>query len=319
MRVCAIGAGSWGKNIVKNLHALGVLTAIVEVNPASKAELAEIAPGVPIFSDPDQAYDQAQFEAVTIAVPAPLHFEIAAVALERGKHCFVEKPITLESRDAEALLSLARNRNLTLMAGHLLLYQPAVAFLREQIHSGSIGQLISVHQERLNLGRARATENVLWSLGVHDVAVALYLVDEMPTKVMASGVATLTEAIEDDVYLHVQFPSGVHSHLHCSWLWPVLRRRTTVIGTEGMLIYNEVDQTVHLHKKKIDAALRNVNDGEELVYEGSGEPLRLEMEHFLHCCKTGETPRSDGLSALEVIRVLENALKSDQNEAYVSG
>lgn len=314
MKVLAIGAGAWGRNIVKNLHALGVLAGICDVSDDNLAKATELAPGVPTYHLPEEAYDAAEFDAVAVATPAPLHFEIAAVAMKRGMHCFVEKPLTLSAREADALVQVAAEQERVLMAGHLLLFQPAVEFLREQIRNGAIGELVSLHQERLNLGRARSVENVLWSLGVHDVAVALYLVGENPTAVQASGLAALTEGVEDDVYLHIDYPSGVKSHLHSSWLWPSLRRRTTVIGTDGMLVYNETEQQVVLHRKRIDGNLASINDGEEVVFEGSGEPLKLELEHFLNCVRTGATPKADGVSAAEVIRVLEAANPSELQE-----
>jgi predicted dehydrogenase len=311
MKIAAIGAGAWGKNIVKNLHGLGALACIVEANPVALAQMKELYPEIPTFEDPADAYETCEFDAVTIAVPAPLHFEIAVEALERGKHAFVEKPITLESRDADALVELAKRHDRILMVGHLLMYQPAVTFIKEKIQEGLIGGLVSIHQERLNLGRARNVENVLWSLGVHDIAVALYLVGETPGQVTSSGLASLTEGIEDDVYVHLDYPSGVQTHLHCSWLWPALRRRTTIIGTNGMLVYSETEQKVYHHKKWIDETLQNVNNGDEVIFEGASEPLRLEMEHFIHCCKTGETPKSDGVSAAAVVKVLEFACQSD--------
>ncbi|MBL8048682.1 MAG: Gfo/Idh/MocA family oxidoreductase [Chthonomonas sp.] len=311
MRIAAIGAGAWGKNIVRTLAELGHLACVVEVSPSLREQIAQTYPNLPVFSDPAEAYDEVELDAVAVATPAQFHFDVAAEALERGKHCFVEKPITLASREAEGLCDLAERQNRTLMVGHLLLFQPAVQFLRDQIQSGAIGDLVSIHQERLNLGRARKVENVLWSLGVHDVAVAQYLVGERPLGVTASGLAYLTPDIEDDFYLHVDFPSGVQTHLHCSWLWPTLRRRTVVIGSKGMLVYQEQDQTVTLHRKSIGDDLQNVNDGEEVVFSGSSEPLKLEMQHFVECCQTGATPRADGRSAVEVVRVLEMASATD--------
>lgn len=313
MKIAAIGAGSWGKNIVRTLAELGHLACVVEVSPALREQVAQDYPNLPVFADPSEAYDELEIEAVAVATPAQFHFDVAAEALERGKHCFVEKPITLASREAGALCDLAERQGRTLMVGHLLLFQPAVQFLRDQIVAGTIGDLVSIHQERLNLGRARKVENVLWSLGVHDVAVAQHLINEKPDGVTASGLAYLTTDIEDDFYLHVDFPNGVQSHLHCSWLWPTLRRRTVVIGSKGMLVYQEQDQTVTLHRKSISTELQNVNDGEEVVFSGSSEPLKLEMQHFVECCQTGQKPRSDGRSAVEVVRILEMASATDSD------
>lgn len=313
MKIAAIGAGAWGKNIVRTLADLGHLAAVIEVSAPLRESIQKDYPQIPVFEDPTEAYESCDFQAVTVATPAPLHFEVAMEALERGKHCFVEKPITLASREAEALCDVAERDGLTLMVGHLLMFQPAVQFLRTQIVEGTIGDLVSVHQERLNLGRARKVENVLWSLGVHDVAVAQYLIGENPHGVTASGLAYLTPQVEDDVYLHVDYPSGVQSHLHCSWLWPHLRRRTVVIGSKAMLVYQETEQTVTLHRKSIDDQLANVNGGEEVVFEGSSEPLKLEMEHFVHCCTTCAKPITDGRSAVQVVRVLEWASAADDD------
>jgi predicted dehydrogenase len=244
---------------------------------------------------------------VTVAVPAGLHFEVAAVALERGFHCFIEKPFTRDVREAEALVRLAEDKNLTLMAGHLLLHQPAIIFLKKAIDDGMIGELLSIHAERLNLGRAQGKESVLWSKGLHDISVALYLVGEAPDRVVSTGTSSITPGIEDDVYVHMEFPSGVMANLHCSWLWPTLRRRTVVIGTKAMLVYSEVDNKVFLHRKTVGPDRVAVNGGDELVFEGQGEPLRKELEHFFHCIREKELPRGDGQSAVEVLRVIEAA------------
>jgi predicted dehydrogenase len=252
----------------------------------------------------------AEIDAVSIATSAPTHFEIARSFLRAGKDVLVEKPITLSSEEAEALRDLAAENGRVLMVGHLLMYHPAVVAIRDAIEAGRIGKLLSLHQERLNLGRARAVENVLWSLGVHDVAVLLYLVGCGPESVEATGHAALQPTVEDDMYLHMRFPGGIQAHLHCSWLWPELRRRLTVVGTEGMLVFDEVEKTVVLHRKRIDERLENVNEGTETLFSGSAQPLTLELQHFLDRVRDRTMPRSDAASALEVVRVLEKASKN---------
>lgn len=309
MRVLAIGAGRWGANIIRTLHGLNALAGVVESHDETRAKCATNYPGVPMHASLDEALNDT-FDAATIATPAPTHFEVATACLNAGLHTFVEKPMTLAVRDAEVLNELAQQKGRVLMAGHLLLYQPAVQFLKSAIRDGKIGELISIHQERLNLGRARNAENVLWSLGVHDVAVAQFLVGAAPVSVSSSGKSFLNRGIEDDVYLHVEFEGGVQSNLHCSWLWPTMRRQTTVIGSKAMLVYDEVNQTVTLHDKHIDGNLENVNQGESVVFEGAGQPLELELSHFLECARTGKRPDSDGSSAIEVVKIMERATKS---------
>lgn len=177
------------------------------------------------------------------------------------------------------------------------------------MHSGGLGTLWSLHCERLNLGKARDAENALLSLGVHDVAVLLHLVGQVPEKIEVQGQAVVQKEIEDDVYLHLRFPNGVKAHLHCSWLWPEKRRRLTIIGSKGMLVYDELEQTVTFHRKGIYTDLTNRDEGTELVFQSHGEPLRLELEHFLMCLSQEAKPLSDGESAIAVVAVLEEATR----------
>lgn len=295
---------------MSTLAGLDALAGVVDGSEATRKAIGEKYSGLPIFETVDQAVASASFGAVAIATPADTHYEVASTAYAAGLHVFVEKPVTLSSNDAYKLLEMTKHSDRVLMVGHLLLFQPAVQFVRKAIAEQLVGDLVSVHQERLGLGRARNTENALWSLGVHDVAVAQYWIDSRSTEVVASGVAALTKGVEDDVYLHTTFENGCASHLHCSWLWPERRRRSTIIGSTGMLIYDELEQKVTLHKKSIDSSLANVDEGEELVFEGASEPLKLEMQHFLDCCKTGATPTSHIQSAVEVVKILEKAGKS---------
>ncbi|MBS1723699.1 MAG: Gfo/Idh/MocA family oxidoreductase [Armatimonadetes bacterium] len=311
-----VGAGAWGKNIVKTLSELGALGGISEVSAERRHELREQY-DVPVVGDPEELIDIG-LNGVCIAAPAPVHHPLAKMFLLEGLHTFVEKPLTLSVIEAEELNDLAEQNGRVLMVGHLLMYQPAIQAVKELIDSGKVGRLFSLNHERLNLGRARRVENVLWSLGVHDVAVCLYLAGEAPMEVRASGQCMLQPTIEDDVRLSLEFPSGVRGNIHSSWMWPSMRRRLTVVGDAGMLVYDEVAQTVTFHDKGISADLSNRNDGEAIVFEGAGQPLTLEMEHFLECCANGTRPISDGVSGLEVVRVLEQAFPSDQAAALAA-
>lgn len=306
MKAAVIGAGMWGKNIVRTLDAMGFLAAVADLDEGLRASLAATYPEAVMYDDP-AAIISSDIPAVCIATHAPTHFPLAKALMESGKDVFVEKPMTLSYADAQELVEIAKENGRVLMVGHLLLYQPAVKFIKEAIGSGMVGELIAIHQRRLGLGRARNVENVLWSLGVHDVAVALYLIGKEPAGVQINGQRILQPGIEDDVHLQMTFDGGVQNYLHCSWYWPEKERGMVVIGTEAMLVYNELEQTVTLHKKTIDSDLKNVDNGSEIVYQGSGEPLKLELTHFLECAQDRKMPISSGESGAEVIRVLEIA------------
>lgn len=307
MRVGVVGAGAWGKNIVRTLNELGALAAVADKSEETRATLKEQYPDIEVFTDFSEMLS-ADIGAVAIATHAPSHHSMAKAAFEAGKHVFVEKPMTLSSAESEDLCNIADKEGLKLMVGHLLLYQPAVDFIKESIDGGMIGKLLGLNHERLALGRARDVENVLWSLGVHDIAVCLYLAGETPSEVQYDGLEALQKDIADDTRLSLKFPSGAKAHIHNSWLWPERRRMLTVIGTTGMLVYDELAQTVTHHKKSISVPeLKNQDNGSDLVFEGAGQPLTLEMEHFIDCAKTGKKPTTDGWSGLEVVKVLEQA------------
>ncbi len=306
IKVAVIGVGNWGRNLVKNFYDLKALAAVVDEDEERLSQLERAYPDVILLNRPDDLWDMS-IPAVAIATPAPTHYEIAKTALTRGKDVFVEKPFTLNTSEAEELVKLAKTSGRIIMVGHLLLYQPAIRWIKDCILKNTLGKLYFLHQERLNLGRARRGENALWSLGVHDVAVFLDLVGEEPSQIEIVGQKALQERIEDDVYLHLSFPSGVLAHLHASWLWPEKRRRLTAVFERGMLVYDEIAQTVTLHKKYINSKLENIDEGEQVVFKGNSEPLKLELKHFIECCQSRQRPYSDGESAVGVVKILEEA------------
>ncbi|MCL6614293.1 MAG: Gfo/Idh/MocA family oxidoreductase [Firmicutes bacterium] len=309
MKIGVIGAGNWGINIVRTLARLGALGAVAETRAEVRMRLAEEFPELPLYSDYEGLLAEPKIPAVAIATPAPTHHRVARAALLAGKDVFVEKPMTMTAAEAEELVGLAEEGGRILMVGHLLLYQPAVQFIKDYLDSGSLGRVFGLHQERLGLGRARAVENVLWCLGVHDVAVLLYLLGAAPLRLSITGQRNLQPGIEDDIYLHLEFAGGIQAHLHCSWLWPEKRRRLTIVGEKGMLVYDELEQSVTLHRKGIGPDLRNIDGGSELLFEADREPLLHEMRHFLSCLEDRRPPISDGLSGVAVMRVLEEAGK----------
>lgn len=306
MRVGVIGAGNWGRNLVRAFLHWHALAGVAETDPAARERLRAECPGVALYRDHAHLL-ATDIPAVAVATPAATHHQIAKEALLAGKDVFVEKPLALSLAQAGELVALAQNTGRILMAGHLLLYQPAVQWIKAYLASGALGRLAYLAQDRLKLGRVRTVENVLWSFGVHDLAVLLHLVGEKPGRVLAVGRRFLQEQIDDDVYVHLDFDGGVQGHLHVSWLWPSPRRLLTVVGSEAMLTYDELEQKVVLHKKGVGADLSAREEGEEMMFQGDGEPLLVECRHFLECIEQRRQPLSDGESALKVMEVLETA------------
>lgn len=305
LKVAVAGAGAWGKNHVRTFHALGALAGVVEVSPVLREKVIAEYPGVTVWTSLEEALPHA--DGVVLATPAPLHAAMAKQALTAGKGVLVEKPMTLDVAEAEELAHAAQVVGRTLMIGHLLLYQPAIQELKKRLDAGLIGKVYRIHQERLNHGRVRSVENVWWSFACHDIAVLLYLMGETPSRVTASGAAFLQSGIHDDVHAEFAFPSGKSAHIHAGWYWPVKQRGLRVMGETGMIVYDEADQSLTLHRKRIDAALAPQDEGAERIFEGHGEPLLLEDQHFLDCLATGRTPLSDAASGVEVVRILAEA------------
>lgn len=310
LKVGVIGAGAWGINHVRTLHEMGRLGAVVEMGEALRQKVEEQFPGVPVVSSLDVLWSNSELsagiDAFVVATPAQTHADIADALFRAGKHVLVEKPMTLNTADARRILAASEAAGKTLMVGHLLLFQPAIQFIKRYLDEGKLGGIYTLTQRRSKLGRARRVENVLWSFGVHDVAVLLYLVGKAPVETRTSGHSGVTKGIEDDVHLHMRFGNGILANLHNSWLWPRVERELIITGEKGMLVYDEISQKVIFHHKRIDSELQNVDEGEEVVFEGADQPLRLELGHFIECCETGRRPIADGVNGISVVQVLEN-------------
>jgi predicted dehydrogenase len=308
-RIAVVGAGPWGRNHVRTLDAMGHLVAVVDGSPSVRQSMSDQYPHVAVVATLDDVLHGSlgdEVDAVVVATPASTHADVAIAVMNAGKDVLVEKPITMNVADAQRLVAVADATEQLLMVGHLLLFQPSVQFLKDEIARGTIGTVLSLHQERLNFGRARSVENVLWSLGVHDVAVLLDLVGSAPTEVRVEAQRAITSR-EDDAYLTMVFANGVHAHLHTAWLWPEKRRILTVVGTMGMLVLDEADQSVTLHRKRITGDLDHLDDGSERLFVGEGEPLRIELTNFVDAIKNRRVAVADGRSALAVIDVLAQA------------
>jgi predicted dehydrogenase len=238
------GAGAWGRNHVRTLQNLGVLAGVVEVSEACGDRVRRDFPGLPVWTSLQEAFSQAALDGVVIATPAPTHAALAVAALRAGKGVLVEKPMTLDVREAEILVEEAQASGGVLMVGHLLLYQPAIRELKRLLDGGALGRIHRIHQERTNFGKVRASESALWSLAPHDLAVLIHLLGGRPREVVATGAAFLQPGIQDDVHLELDFGSGRSAHVHVSWFWPAKGRRLRVLGERGMIVYDEEDQSL---------------------------------------------------------------------------
>jgi predicted dehydrogenase len=307
-RVIVVGAGNWGKNLVRNFAELGALAGVAETSDSIREAIAAQYPDVPLFNDFEQVLASNE-SAVALATPGPTHYKLALAALKAGKDVFIEKPMTLRTDEARELATYADQHDRILMVGHLLLYQPAIAWMRDYLASGKAGAVRHIATQRLKLGRVRAEENVWWSFAPHDVSVVLELLGRPELEsVKAQGQAMVQPTIEDYVHVDLTFAEGQSAHIHCSWYWPTVERRTTVLCEQQILVYDEVAQTVTIHQKQIDGAtLQHADGGMESVAIANEQPLRLECQHFLDCLKTRQRPRSDGWNGVAVVDILERA------------
>ena len=313
-QVIVVGGGNWGKNLIRNFNQLNSLFGIVEVDAEKQTQYKTEYPHVNIYSDYQEAL-KTDITAIVIATPAPTHYQLVKAALEAGKDVFVEKPMTLKAEEAKSLAEYADEQKLILMVGHLLLYQPAITWMREHLKTGKAGKVFHVATTRAKLGRVRKEENVWWSFAPHDVSVVLHLLDNPQLeKINAKGQAIIQPGIEDNIHVDLTFQDNQTAHIHCSWYHPLLERNTIVIAEKQMLVYDEVEQTVTVYDKKIDrTTLKNIDEGSTTIDIAAAEPLKLECEHFLHCLKTRTKPISDGWNGVAVVEILEqaqNALKS---------
>jgi predicted dehydrogenase len=320
IRVGVAGLGYWGPNLARNLAAIPgcELAWLCDSSPEALAKLAPSFPDARGTGRFDDLLADQELDAIVLATPVPTHAELAVRVARAGKHCFVEKPLATTAIDAELAVAAAEKAGKILMVGHLLEYHPAVARLKELIEGEELGDLFYIYGNRLNLGKLRADENALWSLGAHDVSVALHLIGEEPEECEAHGASYVRDGVQDVVFCYLRFPSGVVSHLHLSWLDPHKERRITVVGAQKMATFDDmlIEGKLTIYDKGFDEDTRSW--GEYIARSGdifsprmpNREPLRIECEHFLECIRTGQTPRSDGHSGLRVVRVLERLQRS---------
>jgi predicted dehydrogenase len=312
-KVGLAGLGYWGPNLARNFDELAELAWLCDLSDEQRGRFVSRYPEARLTGDFDEMLADDSLEAVIVATPVVTHAELAKRALEAGKHVLVEKPPALTAAEVEELVATAEEHGRVLMPGHLLLYHPGVARLKELIRSGELGEVLYVYGNRQNLGQIRKDENALWSLGVHDLSVILHLLEEEPTEAWARGESFLTEGVEDVVFCYLRFPSGKVAHMHLSWLDPHKMRRITVVGRDKMAVFDdmELDRKLTIYDK--GPVERAETYGEWMTRTGdiyspkipNDEPLRLECEHFLRLIAGGGDPLAAARDGVTVVRALE--------------
>lgn len=309
--VAVVGAGYWGKNIVRNLAQLGALVAVCD-SDRSVAEAAATAHNTSARGW-DEILRDGSIDAVAIAAPAALHGQLAREAIEAGKHVFVEKPLALDVAEGEEICAAAKKAQRVLMVGHLLQYHPAFLKLHEMVRGGALGKLQYVYSNRLNLGKFRREENILWSFAPHDISMILSLVGEEPDTVSAEGANYLHADVADVTTTNLSFPCGTNAHVFVSWLHPFKEQKLVVVGSQAMAVFDDGEpweSKLRIYRHRIEWRKSTPTPQRataESISVAVGEPLQLELRHFLDCVRNGARPRTDGEEGLQVLRVLAAA------------
>jgi len=315
--IAVIGSGYWGKNLVRNYAALGVLKMICDKNEMLLAQFKAQYPEVDMCIAFNDVISRDQINAIVIATPAETHFDLAREALLAGKHVYVEKPLVLHENEAEELISIAKERNLVLMVGHLLQYHPVFQRLQKMVKTGELGRIDYIYSHRLNLGKIRREENILWSFAPHDVSMILSLAGEEPENIVATGGNYLHRKIADVTTTHLEFSSGLRAHIFVSWLHPFKEQKLVVVGNQKMAVFDDTQAWQeklllypHQIKWQNNVPILAKAEPERIEDIPEAEPLRLECEHFLGCIREGRQPLTDGREGLRVLRVLNASQRS---------
>jgi predicted dehydrogenase len=327
LRIGVIGCGYWGPKLARNFRELSgsELAIVSDLNEDRLQEMKELYPEIAITRNYEDLINE-DIDAVVIATPVNLHYPMAKMALLAGKHVFVEKPITSRLDNGLELVELAKERGLSLMVGHTFVYNPAVVAVREIIQSGELGRIYYLNSTRVNLGLLQPDINVMWDLGPHDLSILRFILDADPIAVSARGACFVntSKRLHEVVYMHLVFPNGIMANLRLSWLDPVKQRSLTVVGSNKMLVYDDIaEEKVVIFDKGVEVPPYSLTEaefrasyrhGEETVYPIKWvEPLRLECNQFLECIRTGSQSLSSGEDGVKVLSVLETAQRSLMN------
>lgn len=324
-KIAVIGSGYWGKNLVRNYNELDALKLICDKNESLLKHFKEQYPNVETCLALSDILSRDDIQGLVIATPAETHFIFAREALLANKHVYVEKPLVLDEKEGEELIQLAKDKNLILMVGHLLQYHPVFIKLKELTATGELGRINYIYSHRLNLGKIRREENILWSFAPHDISMILALTGEKPEGVYATGGNYLHQKIADVTTTHLTFPSGLRAHIFVSWLHPFKEQKLVVVGDKKMAVFDDTQQWED--KLLLYPHYLNWQNNTSVPVKGEpehldipeAEPLKKECEHFLNCISSGSEPITDGNEGLRVLKILKMAQRSLDHGDYKTG
>ena len=312
-RICVIGAGKWGINHINTLEKLNVLSGIVELNNSLHCKLKKMFPEVLVFSRIEDAIKH-KFDGFTIATPASTHFEIAKKIIKSKSHVLIEKPITTNLEDALKLNDLAKLNKVRIMVGHSLLFHPAYIKIKEMIKSKKLGELQYLYSNRVNLGTIINDENVLWSFAPHDIALFQFLIGKKPKNIESVGIDILQSNIHDTTITTIKYPGKIMGHIFVSWLHPFKEHRFVVVGSKGMIHFEDSskDKLLTFYDKNIEWKnnIPNISkkNGINIKYKSS-LPLENEMKYFINMIDDSKLKKANGNHAIEVMEILTIASK----------
>jgi len=327
-RLAVIGCGYWGPNLVRNFNALSEceLKIVCDINEKRLAHLKKLYPDVQLSKDINKIINNQEIDAIVIATPVRFHFEIAQKSLLAGKHVFIEKPMATSAKEGYKLIEIAQKMKRVIMIGHTFIYSPAVRRIKEIVSSGELGEIQYISARRLNLGLFQQDINVTWDLAPHDISILLYTIGKNPISVNCQGKAHVNPNIEDVTNMTLNFRNGCFATIQSSWLDPNKVREMTFVGSNKMLVYDDLEpmEKIKIYDKRVEVPPHydtyaefhySYHYGDMYApYIKQYEPLAVECKHFLDCIRTGQQPESNGTEGLKVVKILEASTKSLKND-----
>lgn len=315
------GCGYWGKNLLRNFYELGVLDMACDIDFKRLNTLKKRFPDITMTNDFDEMLRLPHIRAVAIATPAITHYELVKRAVLSNKDVFVEKPLAINTKDANRLLALAKEKNKIIMVGHILQYHPAIIKLKELISKGMLGRIQYIYSNRLNLGKLRTEENILWSFAPHDISAILMLLEQEPVRVSAFGESYLNEEVYDTTLTMLEFKNRVKCHIFVSWLHPYKEQRLIIVGSKAMAVFDDLTkEKLFIYPHRIEYAGGKIPVAQKSAYYTveveKSEPLKEELKHFVDCVVHRKKPKTDVFESLRVLKILESAEKYLKDNRY---